>query len=712
MDIVLEKIIATEIEPQGIDNELLSFLESNKDSLNIEDAILYYGFPVFKDYEDHSVKSKIALLSKNHGIVLISTTTASSVEGDDENLSQVYNFIEAAIKKSKMLRINKRKLAVDIESYLFCSQDVEFEGDSEILTSLTGINDVLSDLHLEEPISEEHFSEVRSIIEGAKALSKSIKRNKISEDPRSKLNILIKLENEIANFDIEQRKIAISLINGPQRIRGLAGSGKTIVLAMKVAHIHLQHPAKKILFTFYTKSLYGLIVEMIGKFYRHFAGSEPNWEMIDIHHAWGGKSIDGVCYNACIDNDINPLSFPQAKALNSQDPFNEVCKHVLLRPVKSKYDYILIDEAQDLPNSFFKLCFELSKGDEAKFKNIIWGYDELQSIFNVYQRTPEELFGHDESGQPKIDLKELSKSLGFGQTNDLILYKCYRNPLEVLITAHALGFGLYSQSPVQTLENEAHWNDVGYRLEDGFDLTVGDETVITRDRQNSPLSIYEQQTPDELIELYQASDLKKECMWIANSIESSINQGLKPHDIMVISMDDRNAKAYFSELSKILSFRGIRSNNLLTSSSAAPPFKLEDMVTFTTVHRAKGNESIEVYAIGLDALFPIRNTRSGRNKIFTAFTRTKAWLKVSGIGSRVEGFFSEIKQSIANSPSLRFTVPDTEKIKRDHDEKPQQILKIQEAYSELIEQGYTKEQLQIEFGFDFKGAVSDDSSKL
>ncbi|MBB1335729.1 MULTISPECIES: hypothetical protein [unclassified Pseudoalteromonas] len=73
----MEKIIATEIEPQGIDNELLSFLESNKDSLNIEDAILYYGFPVFKDYEDHSVKSKIALLSKNHGIVLISTTTAS-----------------------------------------------------------------------------------------------------------------------------------------------------------------------------------------------------------------------------------------------------------------------------------------------------------------------------------------------------------------------------------------------------------------------------------------------------------------------------------------------------------------------------------------------------------------------------------------------------------------------------------------------------------
>jgi len=708
----MEKIIATELEPQGIDNEIISYLEDNKEPLKIADSILYYGFPVFKDYEDHSVRSKIALLSPNHGILLISTTSAGSIEDDDENLSQVYNFIEAAIKKSKLLRISKKKLAVDLESFLFCNQDIDYDGESEILTSLQSIHNELEDFEREEPLSEEYFNEVRSIIEGAKALSKTTKRNKISEDPASKLNILIKLENEIANFDIEQRKIAISLINGPQRIRGLAGSGKTVVLAMKVAHIHLQHPSKKILFTFFTKSLYGLIVEMIGKFYRHFAGSEPNWEMIDVHHAWGGKSIDGVCYNACIENSINPLSFSEAKAKSTNDPFNEVCQHILTRPIVSKYDYILIDEAQDLPNSFFKICYELSKGNEAKNKNIIWGYDELQSIFNVYQRTPEELFGKHENGDPKIDLTILNKDLGFGQTNDLILYKCYRNPLEILITAHALGFGLYSSYPVQTLENEEHWNDVGYHIEDGYDLTVGSETIITRDRQNSPLSIYQYQSPQDLIKLHQANNINDECEWIADNIESSIQQGLKAHDIMVISMDDRNAKSYFSILSRMLSFKGIRSNNLLISSSAAPPFKLEDMVTFTTVHRAKGNESVEVFAIGLDALFPLRNTRSGRNKIFTAFTRTKAWLKVSGIGSRVDGFFNEIIQSLTNSPSLKFIVPDTEKIKRDHDKKPREILEIQEAYHKLIDQGYTKEQLQLEFGLDLIEAGSQNESKL
>ncbi|ENI7065535.1 hypothetical protein ABZO91_003622 [Proteus mirabilis] len=241
----MEKIIATEIEPQGIDNEILHYLEVNKEILKIENSVLYYGFPVFKDYEDHSVKSKIALLSKNHGIILISTSSQATIQEDDENLSQVYNFIEAAIKKSKLLRLNKRELAVDIESFLFCNQQIDFEGESEVLDSLPAIQKELSDSERGTPLTDEHFNEVRSIIEGAKALSKSVKRHKISEDPASKLNILIQLENEITNFDIEQRKIAISLINGPQRIRGLAGSGKTVVLAMKVAHIHLQHPTKK-----------------------------------------------------------------------------------------------------------------------------------------------------------------------------------------------------------------------------------------------------------------------------------------------------------------------------------------------------------------------------------------------------------------------------------------------------------------------------------
>ena len=51
--------------------------------------------------------------------------------------------------------------------------------------------------------------------------------------------------------------------------------------------------------------------------------------------------------------------------------------------------------------------------------------------------------GADENGDPAITLDE-----------DVVLHKCYRNPLEVLVCAHALGFGIYGKKIVQMLENE------------------------------------------------------------------------------------------------------------------------------------------------------------------------------------------------------------------------------------------------------------------
>jgi superfamily I DNA and RNA helicase len=371
----VEKIIASEIAPNGLDSEIFCFLEDHIDDLGLADSIIYYGFPVFKDYEDSSVKSKFCILSKIHGIVLINTTSQHELIDDDDNLSQLFSFIESALKKSKKIRINKKKLAINLDSYLYIH---DFKGDgeteNELLTSFSDITKVFKTI-AEDGVDVEILDEVRSIIEGSKALSRVSKRTRISDDPTTKLNILIELEKEVSNFDVEQRKIAISLINGPQRIRGLAGSGKTVVLAMKAAHIHLQHPTKKILFTFYTKSLYGLIKESIARFYRHFAGDEPNWDFIDVLHAWGGQSIDGVCFNACADNYIATMSFPEAKRINQKDPFSVVCKHIESKEVKSKYDYILIDEAQDLPNEFFHLCYKLAKGELGNEKNIVWAYD-------------------------------------------------------------------------------------------------------------------------------------------------------------------------------------------------------------------------------------------------------------------------------------------------------------------------------------------------
>ena len=80
---------------------------------------------------------------------------------------------------------------------------------------------------------------------------------------------------------------------------------------MKAAHIHLHHPEATILFTFWTKSLYDLAKQLITRFYRQFDDRDPDWTKLNILHAWGGKNIEGVYYNACIDNGIIPLRFKQ-----------------------------------------------------------------------------------------------------------------------------------------------------------------------------------------------------------------------------------------------------------------------------------------------------------------------------------------------------------------------------------------------------------------
>jgi len=73
------------------------------------------------------------------------------------------------------------------------------------------------------------------------------------------------------------------------------------------------------------------------------------------------------------------------------------------RPCKPTYDLILIDEGQDFPDGFYDLCFFLAKGERDR-KQIVWAYDELQSVFDVTVSKPEELFGTDADGEPRISL--------------------------------------------------------------------------------------------------------------------------------------------------------------------------------------------------------------------------------------------------------------------------------------------------------------------
>jgi superfamily I DNA and RNA helicase len=64
--------------------------------------------------------------------------------------------------------------------------------------------------------------------------------------------------------------------------------------------------------------------------------------------------------------------------------------------------------------------------------------------------------------------------------------------------------------------------------------------------------------------------------------------------------------------------------------------------------------------MGIDAVEV--KTRGGRNKLFTAFTRSKAWLRASGVGPAAKATLDEFSVAIGEAPSMNFIMPDLAEI--------------------------------------------------
>ncbi len=301
---------------------LVGLLLKNEKKLDLEDAIVHHNFPLYLDYESSITRPDILVVSKNYGVLIFNSIESSKRTTHTlnyeilNNIEQIYSSIYSKLLKTKNLRKSPHELSIQLKPLLYCfgvacnfeqikdewDELIVIEEDSKLIRSL---EDIKLDVELEEDV----FKVILSILEGSQTIRKRNERSLKEFGNGTKGAILTDIENQIANFDEEQKRAAFRIIDGPQRIRGLAGSGKTIVLAMKAAMIHLQEPDSHILYTYYTKQLHGYIENLIRKFYRQFSDSEPDWKKIDIKHAWGGRNIEGVYYKTCIDNNIPPKSF-------------------------------------------------------------------------------------------------------------------------------------------------------------------------------------------------------------------------------------------------------------------------------------------------------------------------------------------------------------------------------------------------------------------
>ena len=485
------------------------------------------------------------------------------------------------------------------------------------------------------------------------------------------------IDTKIAYLDNKQHAAAIQIPDGPQRIRGMAGTGKTIILTMKAAFLHSLYPEAKILYTFHTQSLYNQIKNLITKFYRDSEETDPNWDNMLIMHSWGGRSKQGVYSRACMSNGVEPSPYNRSNSLN------QVCEEVLKHDLKEEYDFVLMDEAQDFTPNFYKLIYKLTKDP----KRIIFAYDELQSLNKIAISDTGELFGYHTDGTKIVDFSAGTYENGIEM--DYILNRSYRNPLEVLMTAHGIGLGIYNTDGfMQVIDKREIWSAIGYEVTEGDFAFPGERIVINRPKSNSISLAAELYVGDkQSIECNKFANRQEEILWIANSILNDVrNDKVEPHQIMVISLDAKNTVQFFTPLQENLRKRGIPSIIPGVDVDKAK-FGETGFVTLSTVYKAKGNEAFIVYVMAFDYLYNFLDFVSARNTAFTSISRSKGWCRISGVGVNMQRGINEINRILQNIPQFEFSFPDPKKIRRllSQEENARRLMEKKKGAKAIIE---------------------------
>lgn len=628
-----------------------SLFESLNRGVDDSDAIVYYKFPFYKgDVQDDLIEAQMLLLSSKYGIFIFDYENNGNITKEMcIKMDNLYTEVASRIKKVPQLRKQRDVLKYDIKTIFVGSGRTENQ-DYEYWDAMS-VEQKIANQQLSEEIPQDDFKYLEACIEGTKGMLKKSEREDI---PRTKAHILNEIQNQIATFDINQKKCAEIDINAPQRIRGLAGSGKTVILAYKAAIYHMRHPEHDILYTFYTKSLGDSVRELIRHAYKSLGNNEdPNWEKISVIHAWGSASSHGVYYDACINNHIVPLTLEGAKqnASFGKNPFAVICEQLQKHHIIPKYELVIIDEGQDFPVEFYRLCRKL-----CKTQRVCWAYDDFQNIFDVSLQDEKETFGYDIDGKPFVDFSILDSSC------DLVLQKCYRTPRLPLIYAFTLGLGIYNEKVLQRIESVDLWESLGFKVEKG-NAKVGDEMLISRPIEHTP-SYSNIMFDQDCIKSFKSTSLDEECQYIASQISSAIkNDFLLPNDICVICLDNKYVETYFDKITHYLQQDKINTFNLLNASYSNTCFTVKDRVTLSTVNKAKGNETGMVFVCGIDKVFCNYNNVVLRDKLFTSMTRTKGWLYLTGVGDAMDKMEHELASLKENDYKLHFIQPSKEATK-------------------------------------------------
>ena len=618
------------------------------------DGSLYVGFPILAT-TDVPITVDALLVTKQHGLVAFSFSESppDNLNGSvawhslSRNQDQLFMAVENDLRQHPEL-FERRSLGVEVHTITLIPRGTDVP--HQIEGRYAAIHDLPQVLTEFDPLEERYLRPLQAALQRVSTIKPTKRRATVVSD-ESYGAVLKRVEREIANLDQWQKRAAMECPDGEQRIRGLAGSGKTIVLALKAAYLHAYNPDWVIGVSFFSRSLYQQFEDLIRRFSFAHSNDEPNWDNLRILHAWGGRYRPGVYSQIAAHCRITPRDLIYARErYGGGREFEGVCselwsavEHTEMEPI---FDVMLIDEAQDCPPPFFKLVHKFTRSP----KRVVWAYDELQNLSENTVPSIKDQFGTNPQGLPHVNLADIA-------SQDIVLPICYRNTPWALTLAHGLGLGTARESGlVQSFDDMSLWSQIGYRLIDG-QFSEGEMVVLERSPDSYPEYFKGRIEPEEAVSSHVFHDVHEQARWIAGNVKINLEEDeLDPDDILIVLPNAISSKRDAQVILDALWQQGINGHLVGVGNSQDEMFR-HDSVAIAHIYRSKGNEAPMVYVANAQYCVAGPGLITRRNILFTAITRSKAWVRICGWGPSMWELEAEIKAITNNDYRLRFTIP-------------------------------------------------------
>lgn len=370
-----------------------------------------------------------------------------------------------------------------------------------ISDSINDLNNFLNKIKISSPIEQRKCELLISLLTGS-----------INDTEKVKLdipdNLLDRVKQKILLFDGDQTRFIYNKLSKKKIIiQGLSGTGKTELLLHKLKDIYINNSDSKILFTCHNKILADNLRKRIPDFFNFMKVEEQiKWnQRLWCVNAWGlQKELNSGAYRyICYFYNIEFLSYSKFT------DFDKACKIALQKisiiketeeDFKYAFDFILIDESQDFPKSFFDLCELITK------ETVYIAGDIFQSIFD-----------------------NLSKEV----KPDFLLNNCYRTDPRTLMFGHTLGLGLF-ESPKLRWLTDKEWLACGYKYNKKDNFYYFKRNPIRRFED----TLKSHENSMEILEFNNNKEIISKIIEIILDLKDK-NSTILPDDIAIIFIDNK-----------------------------------------------------------------------------------------------------------------------------------------------------------------------------